>query len=729
MQPGRPLNCRKKGKTSMIRQSARFIGLFLVVLAMLAVASVSAPPAGVAERLATSADAPAVDTASGMEEVQQQPPGQRQGHSDAQQADATPSGSEPLDSRPAGTIVASREAEHSAGEPAGSGQPDTQGSSEPAAEPSVEKLKGDGLAEEEITIERLVDEGVLPAPESWASIALEEPILFSPPGFSFFGHNTQKTLRDWLVRLAKARKDDSIDGVLLTVGLADLSWSQATELADAIRRLDAVKPVHMHLTSASTPQYILAAAGRSVTIEPAGRLMLLGVSAELAFYRDTMDWVGLKPQFVQIGQYKGASEPLTRNEPSEELRAEYNKILDGHFDRMCRQIADARDLDVPTVRTILDKGPLTAKEARTLELVDAVLPRQQWVEWLEEEVVDKPIARVDDYGLETPDMPDFENPFALLGMLLKGPKGPSVPRNSIAIVYIEGMIVPGESGESLFGQRYVGTDTIGQCLTEATEEENVHAVILRIQSPGGSALASELIFQHVRRCGESKPVIASVSGLCASGGYYIAAAADEIYADPVALVGSIGVVGGKLATDELMTKLHIQTYQMKRGKFAGLNSLRAWNAEEMAVIRDDAQQWYDLFVRRVREGRGERIEQYDDATQGRIFTAGGARAIGLIDAIGGLNEAAQAAKKAAGLTRARYLVLPRPTTLADIFTGGASASTRPAVTGVLHAQRAGLLGHLGGRRFQAVRYLLGFTELLDTETFLAADPHFVRIHP
>ena len=212
-----------------------------------------------------------------------------------------------------------------------------------------------------------------------AQIALKGMVLSSPPEFSLFAGETQgSTLRDWLQRLAEARNDENIQAVALEIGAVGMSWAQAQELADAVRRLNAVKPVYAHITAGSATAYIVGSAGRELTMDPSGELMITGIATEMTFFRGTLDLIGVEPQLFQIGRYKGAAEPMMRTGPSPELKGEYNKLLDDLYNQLCGQIARQRRLTIPHVRYAVDNGPFDGPAAMEYKLVDALVERASW---------------------------------------------------------------------------------------------------------------------------------------------------------------------------------------------------------------------------------------------------------------------------------------------------------------------------------------------------------------
>ncbi|MGC9455008.1 MAG: signal peptide peptidase SppA [Phycisphaerae bacterium] len=561
-----------------------------------------------------------------------------------------------------------------------------------------------------------------------AHMRLAGEVLDSPPGFVLWASpESSYTLRNWLHRLAEARQDDSVAAVALELDSPLMSWAQARELADAVERLAEVKPVHCYLSDAQTTSYLVASAGTELAMDPIGTLMLTGVDAEVFFYRGTLDLLGVEPQFIQAGRFKGAAEPLTDTEPSEQMREVFNWILDDLYAQLCGQISAQRGMEVRQVEDVIDRGPFTALEARRERLVDSLVTRMDWQDHVESIVSEAPgeLLWVEDYGAPAEKDMDFSNPFALLRMLMEGPSEEPIRDPTVAIVHIDGMIVPGRSGDGLFGQSMVGARTITDVFEQIRQDDRIKAVVLRVNSPGGSAMASEHIYQAVRRCAREKPVIASIGAVGASGGYYVSLGAGKIVADPPAIVGSIGVVGGKLAITGLLDKIGVNAVQFSRGQNAGMWSSRAWTEEETERVRSMIQRTYNVFVRRVVDSRGAKIEDIDAVAQGRIFTSRQAVENGLIDELGGMREAVVAAQEAAGLDKSYFVTLPKPRTLMDLMQGGGvSAPRRPGVS-----VDATALLQLGVRRSPEVAYLLNLLLRLDRETELTALPYHIRLSP
>ena len=568
-----------------------------------------------------------------------------------------------------------------------------------------------------------------------AHIRMSGLVMSSPPDFSLFMDQTGgMTLREWVQRLAKARNDQRVQAVALEVDTVGMNWSQAVELADAVKRLNAVKPVYAHLTYGGAVQYLVASAAREVTMDPSGELVIVGLGGEMLFFRGTFDWLGIQPQMIQVGRYKGAAETFTRKGPSEDFKGQYDKVLDDLYDQLCGQIARQRRLTVPHVQHVIDEGPIGAPRAREVRLIDRLVAKSEWEDYVVKKVAGrkhKSATWLANFARKEPRKLDFSNPLAMVGMLFSAPKKHETREPTIAIIHADGMIVPGKGGQGFFGGGYVGDKTMISCFKQAEKDDKIKAVVFRINSPGGSALASEMIYQAARKCARKKPVIVSIAALGGSGGYYIALGGQKILADPPALVGSIGVLSGKLAMTELLGKLGISTYEVTRGRNAGLWMSRRWNEREEAAVRRMTTRIYDIFVSRVKASRGRRVKDVSAVAQGRIFTARQAVRNGLVDEIGGMREAIIAAQSAAKLKRSYLLTLPRPKSLMDMLYGQQSSLPLGAAPDVLRKLAGASPGLLSAdpQRQAGPAYLLNLARLLQTETVLMAMPYHVSIRP
>jgi protease-4 len=359
-----------------------------------------------------------------------------------------------------------------------------------------------------------------------------------------------------------------------------------------------------------------------------------GLAAEVTFYRGTLDKLGVEAQFEGVGKYKNAPNQLTEKGLTAPHREQMEALVGTLFEQYVRGIAEGRGLEPGDVRSLVDRGPFQAAEAKEAGLVDELLYR--------DEVEDRiPAAgRLDPVRY------------------VKSGRGFFDARPKLALVYAAGDIIPGESQSSPFGGELAGSDTIARGLRQAREDDAVRAIVLRVDSPGGSGTASDAVWREVALARRTKPVVVSMGDYAASGGYYIAMGADAIVAQPGTITGSIGVFSGKLSLRGLYGKLGISQQTVQRGKNASLFSDWApWTAEERAKVRQLNEAFYRAFVAKAAEGRKKKPEEIEAVAQGRVWTGEEALAAGLVDALGGLDGAVRVALERARIPRSQEVQL------------------------------------------------------------------------
>jgi len=452
------------------------------------------------------------------------------------------------------------------------------------------------------------------------------------------------TFHELLFAMRNAAEDRSVAGVVLHVDGLDWGWARVHEMAAAVRAVrDAGTPVYASLDGGGEKEYLLAAAAGLVAMPPVSTLQLDGLSASAMFLRGAYDKLGIKPNFAHVGRYKSAVEQYTRDSLSPDGRRALDDLLDDEYTLLVDSLASARRLTPDGVRQLIDDGPFTARAAHERGLVDTLL------------------ARADLDSLAT-HAGGSRRPAASFTRYAE--EGGEVSGEHIALVVAEGEIVDGRSTESPFGGRAVGDRTLVEALREIRGRRNIRAVVLRIDSPGGSGNASDAVWQELRRLRRDKPVIVSMGDVAASGGYYIACAADAIVADPATITGSIGVFGGKLNVLGLYSKLGLNVETVPRGKHAAMWSpFRDFDPEEEALYQKSLDQFYDVFLARVAEGRKMTPALVDSIGQGRVWSGMAAKQRGLVDRFGGLHEAMEVARARAHIDPKADLVIdvyPRP---------------------------------------------------------------------
>ena len=506
-----------------------------------------------------------------------------------------------------------------------------------------------------------------------AHFDLDQPVVEKAPAFSLFGEgNGALTVHNLISRLHQARDDKKLRAVLITLGNTGFSFSQAQEIRGALDELrKAGKRTFVYADAYDTAAYTAATGATDICILGGGEMMMPGVGLETMFYKGVFDKFGVTADYVQIGEYKGAEEPYTRSAPSDELRGELNKLVDSLYEQIIDGIAHERNLPKASVKSAIDEAIITAKSAKERNLVDHLVDEDGLRAMIKEELGGD-INLVHDYGVVKHESLDLSNPLALFSMMSKKPEASNKP--AIAMIHAAGVIVDGSAEEGLFGGgENIGSDNLRKAFRQAIRDDNIKAIVLRIDSPGGSALASEVMWQAARHAAESKPLIVSIGGMAASGGYYLASAGDYIFADSSAIVGSIGVVGGKFVVKDLFAKVGLTTEEFSRGKNAGLFSMnQPFTDRQRRMVTHWMRETYEQFTERVMTNRAGKIKDIDAVARGRIFIAKQAKDLGMVDELGGIEDAISHAAKEADLKPGEYDVrsVPAPRSLADFFGGG-----------------------------------------------------------
>jgi protease-4 len=458
------------------------------------------------------------------------------------------------------------------------------------------------------------------------------------------------------------------------------------ELRDAVLDFkESGKPVVAFLEFGGDREYYLATAADSVYLLPASPLDLTGVASYEIFLRGTLDKLGVRPEFLHIGDYKTAPNQLTEKEMTPAHREMATSLNREAYDQLVAGIAGARDIPEADVRALMDKGPLLPNEALEAGLVDGLA--------YEDELEDK-VAELldDDRDVDELEVDDYQRSrgFGSAGFSLGG-------RPRVAVLYAVGTIVSGRGGLDSGGGSLVGSESFVEEIRRIKKDSSIRAVVLRIDSPGGSSVASDVIWRELmllRDAKPSRPLIVSMSDLAASGGYYIATPAEAIVAQPATLTGSIGIYAGKLALGEGLAKVGVSTQTITDGANADIYSpFSPFTAEHRARIDASMQEFYRGFLAKVAQSRKKTPEEIDAIARGRVWTGSQALARGLVDRLGGLDEAVALAKERAGIaadTDVELVTYPRRRSVYEAFSdqfGGSSDD----------ASLARLWSRLGGR--------------------------------
>ncbi|MEO2045558.1 MAG: signal peptide peptidase SppA [Pirellulales bacterium] len=521
-------------------------------------------------------------------------------------------------------------------------EPANQASSEPA---SAKKDKP-----KKIRLAYIVIEGQLP--ESAGIMSL----------FGDLGVDLRKTIS----RIDQVAKDDSIAGLILDIRVAALSRGKLNELSAAVARVrEAGKKVHAYLESATGTQYLLATACDEIVMPEAGMVVITGVEMQFIYLKDLLTKLGIEADIIKVGDYKGAAETLSRSSMSEPVRKNMTALVDDLYDQMLTTIAHNRQLRIEEVTQAIDKGLFTTGQAQQSGLIDRVLYPGAFREQLGTQYETEKLVYVMNYAKKKVDT-DFSGPMGMMklfqAMLGAGGSNGQQRGPKIGLVYAIGPITSGKSQSSPFGDASMGSTTIVQALQEAAKDERVKAIVLRVNSPGGSALASDLIWRVTKTI--DKPIVASMGDVAASGGYYISMGADRIVAEPGTITGSIGVVGGKVAFRGLQEKIGFGTEVIRRGKNGGIFSETSkFSDSQRAALSHLMQDIYQQFTTKAAAGRKLPLARLQELAGGQVYTGRVALRHGLVDELGTLQDAIRIAKQLAGLEadeKVKLKIMPKP---------------------------------------------------------------------
>jgi len=478
------------------------------------------------------------------------------------------------------------------------------------------------------------------------------------------------TVRGVVEMLRKAKADKRITSVVIKPTGAGALWGKVQEVRDAVvdfRRSG--KPIVAYLEYGGEQEFYLATACDKVFLLPTATLDLTGVASYELFMRGMLDKIGAYPDGLHIGEYKTALNTFTEHTYTPAHREMAESLNTDLYEQLVRGISEGRRKSEAEVKTLIDHGPFLSEDALRAGLIDDVA--------YEDELDDK--VKLGSSKAKLLDMNDYRQVSAGSLGLGRGQR--------IAVIYATGIIASGRSTYDTTGSQVTGSETIVEYLRKARADASVKAIVLRIDSPGGSAIASDVIWREVVLTKNQKPVVASMSDVAASGGYYIAMPAHAIVAEPSTLTGSIGVVLTKFVIDGTLKKIGLNMEGVSEGKYADMYSpVRAFSPEERKRVAENMQATYNTFVEKAAQGRNTTPEKIDAVGQGRVWTGRQAKQIGLVDELGGLDRAVSIAKQRAKIAQdaeVELVIYPPKKSFYELFKGGFGASERSATLGSL----------------------------------------------
>lgn len=451
--------------------------------------------------------------------------------------------------------------------------------------------------------------------------------------FPYLNSENYDGLIDVLNAIENAKTDDKIKGISLLNVQSNLGLAQTKALRDKLNEFKGSgKFVVSYSNYYTQGQYYLGSVADTVYVNPVGEVEFKGLSSEILFFKDFQEKYGIKMEVIRHGKYKSAVEPFLENKMSDENRLQMQELLNSAWETIVQDISVSRKISVDSLNAIADQlAARTPQLALNKKLVDKVVYEDEFHNGIKKAIG---VKYEEDYN--TVDIKDYA---ANVAIAIKSKK----EKNKIAIIYAQGEIRDGEGDVRTIGEGYVK-----QSLQDAVKDENVKAIVLRVDSPGGSALASDIIWREIQLTKKHKPVIVSMGNYAASGGYYISCNADRIFAESTTITGSIGVFGAVPNFTEFVNSIGIHSDVVTTHKnSANYSPFQPMDETLKAVLTESVENIYTVFLHRVAQGRKMTIEQVNEVAQGRVWTGTDAKRLGLVDEIGGLQEAINYAAKLA----------------------------------------------------------------------------------
>ncbi len=487
----------------------------------------------------------------------------------------------------------------------------------------------------------------------------------------------RQTFVPFIRTIEKAATDERIDGILLKPLRLGMGWAKLQQIRQSLADFQSTgKKITAVLSVAGTREYYLASVADRIYLSPAGFLDVKGMRAEVMLFKDGLAKLGIQADLEQIGAYKNFADQFKTNRMSDAFREATTAILDNIHEHFLTSVADARGKTLEETRELVEQtGPFEAGRAKLAGLVDELLYEDEVRERLQGDGEEE---------LTTMKFSSYRR--------VPWPDGKWDDGERIAVIYAVGSITSGDDDrDAIFGGKTLGADTMAEVVETVAEDDSIQGVVVRIDSPGGDAFASDDIWRQMNRLSEEKPLVFSMSNAAASGGYYLAMTGDPIVAEPGTLTGSIGIIYGKLNLKGLYDKLGIHKERIARGRFSGLDSdYASYTPAERERVRGFMNEFYSGFINKVAAARNMTPEEVDRIAQGRVWTGEQALENGLVDEIGGFQRALELVKEKAGIPAADSVQLvefPRQKTILELLLSRAGQA-RARTGGPLEAVRS-----------------------------------------
>lgn len=522
--------------------------------------------------------------------------------------------------------------------------------------------------------------------DTFVSVTIKGVLQDAPPQPDLFGDpsKVRPNVTELAAAIRKAGADARVDGLYLQLEPVAGGWGSLQEIRTAIDAFRAQgKPCVAYAEMYDDASYYLASACDQIVLAPGGITMVNGMASSTTYYAETFEKIGVEPEFEHVGDFKSAIEPYERTEPSEPAAEAMNYLLDDIYRQLLEGIASGRGVSTEQARSMVDASPMSPANAVELGLID-VLAYPDAVAAHIHEVADEGWHEKLTEPVTEAQLKSAKERFTRIGEVVKDVRAANASKASqIAVIHAEGTILSGEAEGGLFGGSVLADRTFRKWIREVRKDESVKAIVLRVNSPGGSGLASDMMWRELKMAQEQGlPVVVSMADYAASGGYYIAAPADWIVAQPGTVTGSIGVFGGKFNLGGMWEKLGMKSHTYRRGELSTLFSANeSFSEQGRATYRRFLSDFYETFLDRVGTGRSMERDVVHEVAQGRVWTGVQAKERNLVDQLGGLDVALAKAAELAELGEDDWGVKrwPRQKDLFEVLMEDFSEASAPTI--------------------------------------------------
>jgi len=593
----------------------------------------------------------------------------------------------------------------------------------------ISSLSSTGMFAGSLLLVGSLNSSVIADDVSLALIEIHGGLSEIDAGYTWLGGGSD-TLLGMINTIDTLIYDDEFLGLVIRLKDSALGVTQVEELGQAMTRFrDSGKKIHIFAEGYNTSDLLLGSFADEMILQQGGFVSFPGLHMEEMYLGDTLSWIGVKAQLVQVGDFKGANETMTRSTPSPAWDQNISSLLDGMYGNIRDIIEEGRDMSSRELDQAMEVvWAASGDEAIEVGMIDAQIDLPDLKAYLEDEY-NSDVKWVSNPYSVSENSVDFSSPLAVFGAFMADSRPIQIDHPTIAVLHIDGTIIDGDSttGGMFGGGSSVGSRTIRNAIESILNEDLIEGVVVRVNSPGGSAIASEVMWQGLERLKTEKPVWVSVGNMAASGGYYVLSAGDKVFVNPSSVVGSIGVVGGKYAMGELYEKAKVRIVERSRGPMSDLFSASTpWDAAQIQLMKSEMTKTYDLFTSRVEAGR--RGIDLRKTAEGRLFVGSDSIDLHMADEVGGLDDAINALAAEVEVGDFDVVHYPQAPSFEQMILESVGQFIEAPQTSIVGIQfESTIRSLLGDQRYLSIVDTLNALSLLRDERVLLVSPNAIYI--